>query len=197
MKPFFKYFLQGLLYIAPLAVTLYIIYLIFNFIDSLLEDILVPIIGIPVPGVGILIIVLILTFVGFIGQTILAKPLKLFVKNFVLRIPVLNVIYSAFNDFFMAFIGKEKKFNRPVLVTVNSITNLEKVGFLTEEDLHSLGEPDKVAVYFPHSYNFSGELFIVSRDLVKPLNLNASDAMKFVVSGGVAGLHQKETTDET
>jgi uncharacterized membrane protein len=85
-----------------------------------------------------------------------------------------------------AFVGKEKKFNQPVLVKVNTVSELEKVGFLTQEDLSNIGIKDKVAVYFPHSYNFSGEMFIVPSDHVKPLNMAPADAMKFVVSGGVA-----------
>jgi uncharacterized membrane protein len=77
-----------------------------------------------------------------------------------------------------------------VIVLVNPVTNLEKLGFLTEQDLRKLGEKDKVAVYFPHSYNFSGELFIVPKEQVRPLNVQPGDAMKFIVSGGVAGLHE-------
>ncbi len=102
------------------------------------------------------------------------------------RAPLLKVIYSAINDLFSAFVGKEKKFNRPVLVLVNSISNLHKLGFLTEDDLSLIDEKDKVAVYFPHSYNFSGELFIVPRENVKPIDLNPGEVMKFIVSAGVA-----------
>jgi uncharacterized membrane protein len=92
-------------------------------------------------------------------------------------------------------VGKEKKFNRPVIVVMNPLTNVEKMGFLTEEDLSGFGEKGKVAVYFPHSYNFSGEMFIVPIEQVKPLNINPTDAMKFVVSGGVAGLHPEVEED--
>ena len=76
------------------------------------------------------------------------------------------------------------------MVLVNTISNLEKLGFLTEEDLSNLNEKDKVAVYFPHSYNFSGELFIVPRKHIKPLDINPAEAMKFIVSGGVAGFEK-------
>lgn len=191
MKSIVRFFLQGLLYIAPIVVTGYIVFLIFDFIDSLLEGVLIGLFGRHLPGVGILLIVLFLVLVGFLGQTMVARPLKLLLKNVLLRIPVLNVIYSAFNDLFSAFVGKEKKFSRPVIVMVNPVTNLEKIGFLTEEDLSALHEPGKVAVYFPHSYNFSGEMFIVPKAQVRPIDMNPTDAMKFVVSGGVAGLHRE------
>ncbi|MDZ7613723.1 MAG: DUF502 domain-containing protein [Flavobacteriaceae bacterium] len=89
--------------------------------------------------------------------------------------------------FFLPLYGKEKKFNKPVLVLVNPISNLQKLGFLTEKDLSRLDELDKVAVYFPHSYNFSGELFIVPKAQVKRLDINPAEVMTFIVSGGVTG----------
>ncbi len=187
MKRLINYFLQGLLYLAPFGITAYIIYAIFNFVDNLLDDILQKYLGIDIPGLGILVIIAFLILVGIIGQSIIAKPFKKLFKRFIDRTPLLRVIYSAFNDLLSAFVGKEKKFNKPVLVLVNTISNLEKLGFLTEEDLTNLNEKNKVAVYFPHSYNFSGELFIVPRSQIKPLDKNPADVMKFIISGGVAG----------
>jgi uncharacterized membrane protein len=124
--------------------------------------------------------------VGFLGQTILARPFKFLFQRLMKRAPLVKVIYSAFNDLFSAFVGKEKKFNKPVLVTVNMTSHLQKLGFLTEEDLSLIGEKDKVAVYFPHSYNFSGEMFIVPAEQVIPINVSPAEVMKFIVSAGVA-----------
>jgi len=187
MKQFFKYFLQGLLYIAPTAITGYIIYLIFAFVDGILEDFLFNILDVTIPGLGLVILAVFLALVGYLGQSILARPLKILAKRLLEKVPMLNMVYSAFNDLLSALVGKEKKFSRPVLVMVNPITNLEKLGFLTEENLAILDVEDKVAVYFPHSYNFSGELFIVPKAQVRPVLLNSGDVMKFIVSGGVAG----------
>lgn len=187
MKKFFNYFIQGLLYISPLGITGYIIYLVFNFFDSLISDQIQKYLKVDIPGLGIIIIVLVLVLVGIIGQSIIAKPIKYLFNNLIERIPLLKVIYSAFNDLFSAFVGKEKKFNHPVIVLVNPISNLEKLGFLTEEDLEDIGEKDKVAVYFPHSYNFSGELFIVPKEQVRFIDIPPAEVMKFIVSAGVAG----------
>jgi uncharacterized membrane protein len=187
MKKLFNYFIQGLLYLAPIGITAYIIYAIFKFIDNLLDDTIQNYLHVDIPGLGIVVIIVFLILVGIIGQSIIARPFKKLFKRFIDKTPLLKVIYSAFNDLFSAFVGKEKKFNKPVLVLVNTISNLEKLGFLTEEDLSNLNENDKVAVYFPHSYNFSGELFIVPKEHIKPLDINPAEAMKFIVSGGVAG----------
>ena len=187
MKKLIFYFLQGILYIAPIGVTAYIIYLVFSFVDSLLKETLVDLLDIYIPGLGLVVVIVLLIFIGLIGQTIIARPIKLLFKGVLRRIPLLKVIFSAFNDLFSAFVGKERKFNRPVLVLVNPISNLEKLGFLTEDDLSVIDEKEKVAVYFPHSYNFSGELFIVPKERVRPIDLNPAEVMKFIVSAGVAG----------
>lgn len=193
MKRLMGYFWQGLLYIAPLGVTLYIVYMIFEFVDGLLQDLLQQI-GLRIPGLGFLIIFLFLIFIGMVGQSIIARPFTHLFSRIINRIPLLKFTYSAFKDLFTAFVGKERKFNKPVIVLINPVSNLEKLGFLTEKDLSKLNEKDKVAVYFPHSYNFSGELFIVPAEQVRPIDMNPTDVMKFIVSGGVSGweTEQKE-----
>lgn len=190
MKRLINYLLQGVLYIAPLGLTAYIIYTIFTFIDSSVQKILIRLFDTEIPGLGVLSFFLFLILVGFLGKTIIAKPLNLILIKTIERIPLLKFIYSALNDLFSAFVGKEKKFNKPVLVKVNLNSDLEKLGFITQENLELLEEKNKVAVYFPHSYNFSGELFIVPKANIKPLNLPSSEVMKFIVSAGLTNLEQ-------
>jgi uncharacterized membrane protein len=187
MKKIIQYFLQGLLLSAPIGITLYFIYLVFNFSDNLLKDIIQDLFGWHIPGLGLIIIFGFLIVIGFLGQTIIARPFKLFFHKLLERIPILKVVYSALNDLFSAFVGQEKKFNKPVLVLVNPVTNLEKLGFLTEDDLSMLELKNKVAVYFPHSYNFSGELYIVPSSQVSPVDISPAEVMKFIVSAGVSG----------
>lgn len=187
MKKLVNYFLQGMLYIAPLSITAYIIYATFTFTDSLSQKLLAQFFDFKIPGLGVLSLLLFLILIGFLGQTFIARPLKSIFNNIIHRIPLLNFIYSAFNDLFSAFVGKEKKFNQPVLVKVNLNSDLEKLGFITVDNLESLNEKNKVAVYFPHSYNFSGELFIVPKENITPVNKKSSDVMKFIVSAGLAG----------
>lgn len=190
MKKLIYFFLQGILYIAPIGITAYIIYLVFSFVEGLLKETLVNLLDVYIPGLGLIVLIVILILIGLIGQTIIARPFKLLFKRVLSRIPLLKVVFSAFNDLFSAFVGKQRKFNRPVLVLVNPISNLEKLGFLTEDDLSIINEKEKVAVYFPHSYNFSGELFIVPKERVRPIDMNPAEVMKFIVSAGVAGWDQ-------
>jgi len=188
MKPIIRYFLQGLLLIAPLGITVYIIYSIFKFVDGSMSALLNKFLIVQIPGFGLLVFVVLIILTGLVGHTFIARPFQLFVQRIMDRTPFLKVVYSALNDLFTAFIGNEKKFDKPVLVKMSPVSNLEKLGFLTEKDLKKLNQSEKVAVYFPHSYNFSGELFLVPKDQVTPIsNLQPAEVMKFIVSGGVSG----------
>lgn len=188
MKRLINYLLQGLLYIAPLGITVYIVFTLFFFVDELLQRWLTEYLDIKVTGLGVAIVLVTLILVGFLGQTFIGKPFKYLFNGLMQKAPMLKVVYSAFNDLFSAFVGKEKKFNKPVMVKVNLNSDLEKMGFLTNEDLSMVNEPGKVAVYFPHSYNFSGEMFIVPGNRVRLLDISPGEAMKFIVSAGVSGL---------
>lgn len=196
MKKILNYFLQGLLYIAPFAITIYIVYLLFDFINGILDPVIEKYLKIDIPALGIIIVFIFLVIVGIIGQSIIARPIKVLFEKLINKAPIIKLVYSAFNDLLSAFVGKEKRFNKPVLVLVNSVSNLEKLGFLTQDDLSKLGTKDKVAVYFPHSYNFSGELFIVPSSQVKPVDINPAVAMKFIVSGGISDIYETDKMTE-
>lgn len=188
MKRIIAYFFQGLLYLGPIALTVYIIIEAFNFIDGLLIDYIKYVFGIKIPGLGLLIIFILLTILGFLGQTILASPFKLILKKFILRIPPINLIYTSLSDLFSAIVGKERKFTRPVLVKLHDHSSIERMGFITQENLDAYGMTDKVAVYFPFSYAITGELLIVPKINITPLDIPASSALKFIVSGGVTDM---------
>jgi uncharacterized membrane protein len=185
MKKLIRYFLQGLLYLAPTAITLFLVYIIFTRLDSGIRGLIDKIFHIDIPGIGVLILVVLITLLGMAGQSFVFKPLRKMVDNIMARAPLVKLIYSSIKDLMSAFVGSEKKFDKPVLVKVNMISNLEKMGFLTQSDLSELNIKDKVAVYFPHSYNFSGEMFIVPVEHITPLNIPPAEVMKFIVSGGV------------
>lgn len=192
MKRIIAYFLQGLLYLGPIALTIYIIFRAFNFIDGLLEDYIVYVFGFKMPGLGLVIIVIFLTILGYLGQTILASPFKMILKKFILRIPPINLIYSSLSDLFSAIVGKERKFTRPVRVKIHDNSSLERIGFITEDELDDFGMTDKVAVYFPFSYAISGELLIVPKKNISILNIPASVALKFIVSGGITEIGSRQ-----
>ena len=182
-----KYFLQGLFYTIPIAITIYVVIQIFIILDGLLPT--------KTPGLGILIIIVTITFIGYIGSTILSSSmgsLFRYGERVLLRIPFIKIVYTAIKDLVGAFMDKQKTFNKPVLVKLSKESNIEKLGFITRESLSDLGiENAKVAVYLPHSYAFSGNMFIVETEHVTPLDASSAEVMKLIVSGGVASITPK------
>ncbi len=192
MKRIFSYFLQGIVLIAPTAIIVFILYSLFMKIDSWVASNIEKVIGFSVPGLGILFLFITLTLLGFLGQTAIVRPIQRMAEKVIKRIPLLHLLYSSFNDLFSAFVGKEKKFNTPVKVFFNKENNLYKLGFITKESMEEIGNEELAAVYFPHSYNFSGELYLVPNDRIEKIDLPPAEMMKFIVS---AGITRVETID--
>lgn len=180
-KKLLTYFFRGILFVIPLALTIYIIILTINFLDG--------IIPIPIPGLGILIMLGFITFVGYLAGLFITKPLFEIFEKWIFKIPLINIVYTSIKDLMSAFVGDKKKFNIPVIVKLSE--GMSRLGFITQDDLSILEEENLVAIYFPHSYNFSGNLYLVPRQNVRILNnVKSSDIMKFIVSGGVSHLEK-------
>lgn len=180
MNRFASYFFRGLLFVVPIALTTYIIIIAISWLDNLIP--------LKIPGLGLLTILAIISIVGYLASNLLAAPLFGLLEDILVRVPFVNIIYSSLKDLISAFVGDKKKFNQPVLVTLNPGYTIQKPGFITQEDLSQLGLKGQVAVYLPHSYNFSGNLYIVPAQYVTPIDAPGAEIMKFIVSGGVSGL---------
>lgn len=129
-----------------------------------------------------------ITLFGYLGSTVLFKSLLDNAEKVINKLPFVSIVYYSLKEFTAAFVGNEKKFNQPVLVLMNQEAQLHKLGFITQRELRDLHLRDHIAVYVPHSYNFSGDLFILPKEAVKPLHVSSAEVMKFILSGGVTGL---------
>ena len=178
MKRISQYFLQGLLFLIPLFATIYVIYWIFVRIDGLLN--------LPVPGLGFIVTLVFITLIGFVASNFLTKKLVHLIDRLFARLPLVKMIYSAIKDLVNAFVGDKKSFNKPVQVIIDKERNIRLLGFATRDNLESLGLNESMAIYIPQSYNFAGNLIIVNRDQVIPLNADPGKVMKLIVSGGVS-----------
>lgn len=185
MKKLINYFFEGLLFMVPIVLTLYIFYILFVKIDGLLQ-IPVPGLGV-VPGVGFVATILLVTLAGFLVSNFLTKKLFVYVDRILNRLPLVKLLYGSVKDLLNAFVGDKKSFNKPVLVRLSDESQAHVMGFITSESLSSFGLNDYVSVYVPQSYNFAGQLLVFPRDRVQPLTANSADMMTFIVSGGVAG----------
>lgn len=193
VRALLNYFAKGLLIVVPLGAAFFLIFWAIASVDSALNISSIFLTdsktGKPVyiPGLGILSVVVIVLFAGVIVTNIITDPIKQWFNRWINRVPLFKFLYSSIKDLTEAFVGDEKKFNEPVLVEVNEF-GLKKIGFLTQKDLSSIGLPGEVAVYFPYSYSFAGQVVIVPASKIKSIDRSAGDMMKFVISGGVSGL---------
>ena len=141
---------------------------------------------------GLLILLSGITLIGWLGSTVLYAPIAEFFEEVLKRVPFLKTIYDALTDLMEALVGSKKKFDQPVLVRIMPGSGLEKLGFITAKDLVHLGiQSGRVAVYLPHSFAWSGNLFIVPSENVTILDVKAGDVMKFIVSGGVVEVDEQ------
>jgi len=183
-----RYFIRGLIFLVPTVATIYVIVQIFLYIDGIIPY--------EIPGLGLLTLFGVITVFGILASTVLAQPFVNWGNQFLESAPLVKTLYSAIKDLLSAFVGQQKKFDQPVLVKLYEKAEVQKLGFLTSKDLSDLGMgEDLVAVYLPHSYAFSGNLFIVPAKNITPIKANSADIMKFIVSGGVARLNEAETDE--
>lgn len=175
------YFFRGLLLTVPLAILVYVLYRSLTYLDGIIPY--------DIPGLGLLTLLAGISLIGYFGSTVLYQPIADFGHEVLQRIPFLKAIYDALTDMMEALVGSKRKFDKPVLVRMVQGSDLEKLGFITSADLAHLGVTgNKVAVYLPHSFAWSGNLYVVPAENVTPLSAKASDVMKFIVSGGVVEL---------
>jgi uncharacterized membrane protein len=178
MKRLVRYFLNGLLFSAPAALTVYVLWAIFTTVDGWLR--------IPIPGVGFVITLLLVTLIGFLASNFLARRLLDWIEDLLETLPGVRLLYSGIKDVIDAFVGEKKRFSRPVVVTLDPVAGSQAIGFLTQDSLDELGMADHVTVYLPFSYSFAGQMLVFPRDRVTPLAAPSAKVMAFVVSGGVA-----------
>ncbi len=187
---FVRSFFKGVILLAPLAITVYLIVWVFTSIDAL-----VPM---QQRGIGFLIVVLAVTGIGFLGtRWFLGKVIFDFIEHLLERTPGIKHVYSSIKDVMDSFVGDKRKFNNPVWVRTSADPELWRIGFLTQENMSHLGLDKMVAVYLPHSYAISGWVIVVQSDNVRPVtSMNPADAMKFAVSGGIAASAAPEVQEE-
>jgi uncharacterized membrane protein len=183
------YFLRGLVLTIPLAVTLWICWIILRTIDGWL--------GLDIPGAGFVVTMLGITLIGFLGTNLLWNSLMERLEQLLDRLPFVRILYNSTKDLLDAFVGEKRRFDRPVMVAMSADGAVRTFGFITQQSLEKLGLPDDVAVYFPQSYNFAGQLVVVPASRITRLDAVSSDVLAFIVSGGVTDVPHAKKSDGT
>ena len=191
MRTIANYFLYGLIFIFPLFATFYVIVFLVNWVDDTLYSMLFGWLPFELPGLGIVTAFFLIVILGFLVTRAFTNPIVNYFERLVERTPFVKIIYTSFKDLTESLLGDKKRFNRPARVKLTD--GVDRIGFITEQNLADFGIDDRVAVYFPHSYNFSGNLFLVDPEMITPLDVDPSDALKFAISAGVTKVSKAHT----
>lgn len=186
LRRLLRYFVQGLIILAPIGITLYAMYWLFEQVDQILRPYL------SVPGLGFVLIILGVILVGWISSIFLIGSFFNLLDQWLDRAPGIKFIYTSTKELFEAFAGDKRKFKTPVLASVFE-PDVWVVGFLTDEEMEKfdMGQ-EHVAVYVPQAYNFAGQLYVLPRTRIKKIDrIPSGDAMKYAVTGGVAELESE------
>jgi len=190
MKGFFRksagYFLQGLLFITPIGVTIFVIVWFVTFLDDIFESVFEGLLPYHIPGFGLLFSFFWLAVLGYLIAHLVSRSAVTWFDAMMNRAPLVKVIYFAVKDLITVFFGKEDKMGKPVKVLVQRDPLQYRFGFQTRKDMSEFGfSKEMISVYLPFSYGVMGNQLVVKKEDVEFVDVSASEMMKFIVSGGV------------
>ncbi len=195
VKGLLQNFLQGLIILAPIVITIWALTSLFNFVDRILPDQIEKIFPESSkyykPGMGFVVAISIILLVGYVSSSFVVGKLVELFDSILQKTPGIKIIYTTVKDFFEAFAGNKRKFDKAVLVSIEA-ADVWRIGFVTQEEVTEFGLNEYVAVYVPQSYAFAGHLYFVKNERVKLItDIGSSDAMKFAISGGVTTIDEE------
>jgi len=184
-------FLRGLGIVLPIALTIYLVVWVARAAETLLKPL--ALLFMPdayyIPGSGVLLGIALVYLAGLLVQLFVIRWLVRLGQRMLERTPLVKSIYNALNDF-VSYVSRRPSADTSRVVSVRLENDMSVIGFITDPNPSQLvaeGDPaDRVAVYLPMSYQVGGYTLLLPRDRLRPLNLKVEDAMRLVLTAGVA-----------
>ena len=183
MKTLARYFFQGLLVFVPVVGSIWLVLWVLKELDALYP--------LPIPGLGLALTLLAILLTGVLTSNVVGRRVVEWLEAGMKRLPVVSLLYSSLRDLLGAFVGEKRSFDKPVMIKVSP--DVRVFGFITCTRFDDIRLAGHVAVYLPQSYNFAGNLLIVKKELVEPVDADSAQFMAFIVSGGVAEMRAAST----
>jgi len=190
-KQLHKFFLKGLIVIAPAIVTVYVLYWLASTLESALgvavQSFLPP--DYYVPGMGLVLAIVLITVAGVLLEFWIFKRLWNKVEGWLNRLPLFKSIYGAVKDLtdFMDH-GAAEQSKRVVMVTLPN-SSMKLLGFVTRDDFNDLpdavGTDETVAVYLPMSYQLGGFTLMMPASSIEPIDMDINEGMRYALTGGM------------
>ncbi len=187
-----NYFLAGVLITAPIAITLYVTWSLVDYVDAavtgLLPDAINPRSYVDVPGVGILILVLFLTLVGFLAANYLGRMTVRIGEGILNRTPVIRSFYAAVKQIFETVLSKQTQSFREVVMVEYPRQGMWALAFVigrAPPEVQAKMTEEVYSVFVPTMSFTSGYLVFSPRKDMTTVEMTIEEALKMIVSGGI------------
>jgi uncharacterized membrane protein len=186
------YFLAGVLVSAPAGITIYVAWLFINFIDSSIGT-LIPhpeqVLPFSVPGLGLLIVVVVLTLIGAFAAGYVGRLVVRLGESVVDKMPVVRSLYSAIKQIFESVLAQQSTAFREVVLVQYPREGVWSLGFITgppHGEIERAAGQDLVTVVIPTSpIPTAAFLLFIPRSDVVVLDMTVDEGLKVVMSGGI------------
>jgi uncharacterized membrane protein len=190
-----RHLIAGLIVIAPITATAFVLWWIFQLLDGLIGRFIYPVLGdivgrevFVIPGLGLLTLFLLLVFVGWAAQRAIGSRIVAWWHRLLERLPLTRRIYSAANRIVRTVFGEEtaRPFKQVVIVQYPSDGRFA-IGFLSGTAPIAIQKhvPGAVSVFVPTTPNpTTGFLIIVHEDYVTPVDMTIDEAFTYILSAG-------------
>ena len=193
MKQLTSTFLKGLFTLLPILLSIYVFIWFLQWAENVTRGVITVVWPDAwyIPGMGLLVACVLIFSFGIVIDRPLARAMFTLVENLFREIPVIKTVYVALKDF-TNFLqpGANRKHNQVVLVRFPG-REIEMIGLMTRESLRdlpaSVTKEDRVAVYFPMSYQLGGCTVFIPREWVNPTDMSVEDAMRSIITAWLPG----------
>ncbi len=188
LKKLRNYFLAGLVIFTPLALTVWIILVTFNFLDGILKPLISPVINIP--GVSFAVLLLLITFVGMLGTMAWGRRAVGVLEENLLKVPFAGMVYKTLKDASDVILTKRAEDFKSIVLVEFPKEGAYAIGFTTASSIQEINEKtgeEMINVYVPTTPNpTSGFFIMVPKEGATFLDMSAEEAFKIILSGGLS-----------
>jgi len=189
------YFFAGILITAPISISLYLAWLLINFVDDTVTP-LIPIkynpetyLPFALPGLGLVVLIVVLTFTGAVTAGFLGRFFIRLSEQMLSRMPVVRSVYNAVKQILETVLAQQSNAFREAVLVEYPRRGLWAIAFITgktEGEVQNLTEEDTINIFLPTTPNPTSGflLFVPKEDLIR-LDMSVEEAIKMVISGGI------------
>lgn len=197
MKKIKKWFLSGLAVIIPLVVTIFALTWLFKLLDGLLKEVVIWAFGKETPGVGLLLILVLIFCVGILTSNIFGKKIVGYLQKNIGKIPIVKTIYNPVAEIISGITSEKSQSFQKVVLVEFPMKGIKSIGFITNDNI-SVDNQDQICVFIPTTPNpTNGFLTMIDKENVEILDISINEGLNMVVSIGSALQGNINTKKET